>query len=269
MSTPAYETFDAHLHVVDFLQESDGLRALLTRMDEARVERAVIFGMPVTKEWAEWEPQGPDYYLADNARLYPYSLTDALVAERYLALSAEERARFIPLLCGFNPVDKYALKHVQRLIKLYPGVFRGIGELLLRHDDLTNLLYGQPPRANHPALHGVYALAGERGLPVLVHQDITAIGREVPLYEGELIGALAEHPETTFVWAHLGFSRRVRLPDHAAYVAGLLERFPNLYGDLSWLVFDTLVCPGGVPDDAWLALTERYSDRLCLGSDLS
>jgi hypothetical protein len=111
-----HPTIDAHLHVVDFLQESDGLKALLQRMDEAKVERAVIFGMPVAKEWAEWEPQGPDDYLADNARVYPYSFTDALVAERYLALSETERARLIPLLCGFNPVDKYALKHVQHLI---------------------------------------------------------------------------------------------------------------------------------------------------------
>lgn len=130
-------------------------------------------------------------------------------------------------------------------------MFRGVGELLLHHDGLTNLFYGQPPRADHPVLH-----------------DITAIGREVPLYEGELVGALAEHPETTFVWAHLGFSRRVQLPDHAAHVRRLLERFSNLHGDLSWLVFDTLVCPGGVPDDAWPGLVEAHSDRLCLGSDL-
>lgn len=160
---PKYPTIDAHLHVVDFLQESDGLKALLERMDEAKVEKAVIFGVPVTKEWSEWEPEGPNYYLSDNARCYYYALTDTLVAERYLALSKMERARFIPLLCGFNPVDKYAVKHVQRTLKLYPGVFRGIGELLLRHDDLTNLLYGQPPRADHPALETVYKLAGERG----------------------------------------------------------------------------------------------------------
>lgn len=67
---PKYPTIDAHLHVVDFLQESDGLKALLERMDEAKVEKAVIFGVPVTKEWSEWEPEGPNYYLSDNARCY-------------------------------------------------------------------------------------------------------------------------------------------------------------------------------------------------------
>lgn len=240
----------------------------LERMDEAKVEKAVIFGLPVTKEWAEWEPHGPSYYLSDNARCYYYALTDTLVAERYLALSDAERARFLPLLCGFNPVDKYAVKHVQRMLKLYPGVFRGVGELLLRHDDLTNLLYGQPPRANHPALEAVYTLAGERNLPVLLHQDITGIGQHTPVYQTELIEVLERFPATTFVWAHCGFSRRVALPDHAHYVGELLSRFGHLYVDYSWLVFDTLICPEDQPAAAWLELTERFSERICLGSDI-
>lgn len=267
-STPKYTTIDAHLHAVDFLQESDGLSVLLEQMDKANVEKAVIFGLPITKEWSEWEPEGPNYYLSDNARCYYYALTDTLVAERYLALSEAEQKRLIPLMCGFNPVDKYAIKHVQRTLKLYPGVFRGIGELLLRHDDLTNLLYGQPPRANHPALEAVYKFAGERELPVLLHQDITAIGRKTPLYQGELAFALECFPKTTFVWAHCGFSRRVQLPKHAHYVEALLERFENLYVDYSWLVFDTLICPDGKPDATWLEVTERFSERICLGSDI-
>ena len=36
----------------------------------------------------------------------------------------------------------------------------------------------------------------------------------------------------------------------------------------SWLVFDTLICPHGRPDDAWLGVTERFSERICLGSDV-
>jgi hypothetical protein len=35
-----------------------------------------------------------------------------------------------------------------------------------------------------------------------------------------------------------------------------------------WLVFDTLICPHGQPDDVWLGVTERFSERICLGSDV-
>ena len=114
-------------------------------------------------------------------------------------------------MCGFNPVDKYAVKCVQRILKLYPSVFRGIGELLLRHDDLTNLLYGQPPRADHSVLEAVYQLAGERGLPVLLHQDITGVGRDTPVYQDELARVLERFPETTLCMGALRVFKACRV----------------------------------------------------------
>jgi hypothetical protein len=48
---------DSHLHFVGFLQDTDGIHALLDRMDEAGIVRAVLFGMPVVKKWAAFEPR--------------------------------------------------------------------------------------------------------------------------------------------------------------------------------------------------------------------
>ena len=42
---------DAHLHYVDFMQQSDGSEAMLAAMDEAGVEDAWLFGLPVVKKW--------------------------------------------------------------------------------------------------------------------------------------------------------------------------------------------------------------------------
>jgi hypothetical protein len=47
-----------------------------------------------------------------------------------------------------------------------------------------------------------------------------------------------------------------------------LAQYPNLYVDYSWIIYDVIICPGGVPSPDWLALTEQYSARICLGSDL-
>ena len=44
---------DAHLHYVDFMQQSDGSEAMLAAMDEAGVEDAWLFGLPVVKKWAD------------------------------------------------------------------------------------------------------------------------------------------------------------------------------------------------------------------------
>jgi len=50
-----YSMIDAHLHVVDFTQETPGGEALVYYMHQANVGRAVIFGLPVTKSWVSWE----------------------------------------------------------------------------------------------------------------------------------------------------------------------------------------------------------------------
>jgi len=42
---PAFPVIDAHLHFVDFIQESDGIHRLLKTMDAADIVKAVVFGL--------------------------------------------------------------------------------------------------------------------------------------------------------------------------------------------------------------------------------
>ena len=79
---------------------------------------------------------------------------------------------------------------------------------------------------------------------------------------------MTEFPRTRFVFAHCGMSRRVNVPFYYQMVERLLAQYPNLYVDYSWIIFDVVICPNGKPDPDWLALTEKYSDRICLGSDM-
>jgi hypothetical protein len=55
------------------------------------------------------------------------------------------------------------------MLELSPDFWKGIGEVMARHDDLTALTYGETARADHVALDAVYELAAERDLPVSVH----------------------------------------------------------------------------------------------------
>ena len=264
-----YSMIDAHLHAVNFTQETPGGEALIYYMDQANVSKAVIFGLPVTKTWTAWEREAPDYYLANDAPCYYYAYTDVIIAEMVRALPVEQQNRLYPLICGFNPVDRYALRHVERLYAQYPDVWSGIGEALLRHDDLTAFTYGETARANHPALWPIYQFAADHDLPVLLHQNITAVTKnDHPVYLWELEEAVAEFPRTRFVFAHCGMSRRVNVPFYYQMVDRLLEQYANLYVDYSWIIFDVVICPEGRPDPDWLALTEKYSSRICLGSDL-
>jgi hypothetical protein len=264
-----YELIDAHLHVVNFIQETPGGEALLEAMDRAHVSKAVIFGLPVSKMWAAWDREAPDYYLASDSPCYYYGYTDVIVAEMVRSLAPSQQNRLYPLICGFNPVDGYALRHVERLYAQYPEVWSGIGEILLRHDDLTAFTYGENARANHRALWPIYQFAADHDLPVLLHHNITSVTKnDHPVYLWELEEAVANFPRTRFIFAHCGMSRRVNVPFYYQMVDRLLAQYPNLYVDYSWIIYDVVICPEGKPDPDWLALTERYSDRICLGSDL-
>ncbi|MBU0611691.1 MAG: amidohydrolase [Armatimonadetes bacterium] len=264
-----YPMIDGHLHVVNFIQETPGGADLIRGMDRAGLGKAVIFGLPVAKMWSEWDREAPDYYLANDSRCYPYALTDVLVAELVRSLPAEQRERFYPLMCGFNPVDKQALRDIHRMYELYPDVWAGIGEVLLRHDDLTALTYGEPPRANHRALWPIYEFAAERDLPVLMHQNVTAVSKsDHPVYLYEFEEAVRDFPRTRFILAHCGISRRVNVPFYHQMITRLLEQYPQVTVDYSWIIFDVVICPNGQPQEPWLELTERFSDRICLGSDL-
>lgn len=269
LSGSKYSMIDAHLHVLNFLQESPPAELLLRAMDKAGVEKSVIFGLPVVKLWAEHDREAPDYYLSNDSRCYYYQLTDVMLHQFVTSMPAEQQHRFLPLFCGFNPVDKYAIRDVERIYNLYPGFWKGIGELLLRHDDLTAFTYGEPARANHQALYPVFEFAADKNLPVLMHQNISSVTKpNYPVYLYELEDALRHFPKTTFVFAHCGISRRISVPFYYKMTERLLDQYPHLYMDISWIIFDEIICPGGIPDPSWTELIEKYSHRFCLGSDL-
>jgi hypothetical protein len=61
-----YPVNDCHLHFVDFVQETDGIEALIEAMDRLGVEHTMLCGLPVTKMWDERNSRRPTYYLDDD-----------------------------------------------------------------------------------------------------------------------------------------------------------------------------------------------------------
>ena len=263
----AYILADAHLHLVDFLQGSQGIEAVVAAMDRAGVSDAMITGMPLVKKWEPQDPQKPLYYLDDDARTYWYSATDVLVARQVLGLSEPLRQRFHPFITGFNGSDMNALDHVQRMIEWYPGLWQGIGEIMARHDDLTALTYGEVSRANSPSLGRVYDFAAAHDLPVSIHSNIGSVWQREPIYLHEIEDAIRNHPKTRFIWCHAGISRRIVIPSLVADLRRLLRTYKNVWIDISWVVFDDVIAPRGEVDPSWLLLIEEFPTRFMIGSD--
>ena len=262
-----YRMADCHLHLVDFLQRTDGIQAALAAMDRCGVEEAVISGMPVVKEWPSGERLRPEYYLSDDSRCYWYSVTDVLVARQIQSLSPAQQKRFHPAICGFNGADRNAVEHIKRMIDWYPDFWQAIGEVMTRHDDLTALTYGEPARADNLALGAVFTFAGEHDLPVFLHSNIGSVWRREPIYLPEVETAVRTHPKTRFVWCHAGISRRIEIPTLTQELENLLKKYPNLWVDISWVVFENDLLKNGVPNEAWTGLIEAFPDRFLIGTD--
>jgi hypothetical protein len=259
---------DAHVHVVDFLQQQVRPHDLVTAMSESGVDRAVVFGLPVKKKWPINEPRRPGYYLDGNAPCQFYSLTDELVADLHARLPADVAPFVAPTLCGFDPTDLLAIEHVDLMWSRH-DCWRGIGEVMLRHDDLTNLTNAENPSASHPALDPVFDFAAGHDVPVAVHHDSSSSGRPGEHeYIGQLDQMLARHSRTTVVWCHAGVSRRVEPRDQHRVVADLLDRHDRLHVDISWVLLDQVFTRDGTVHPDWHELLVRHPDRFVLGSDV-
>lgn len=273
---------DAHCHFVDFLQNTNQFEELIPEMIQANISKTVIFGMPVIKKWASHEPLEPTYYLSDNAKCYYYSATDEILAWNFVnRLTEQERNMFAPMVCGFNPTDMRAVEYLDYIFTKYP-FWKGVGEIFTRHDDLTNLTIGETSWGNHKAMQEVYKWCGANNLPVLLHHNSTSVASSLdkshqpPTYEylDELTDSVTRFPDTTFVWAHCGGSRRVTHEDYYQMVETLIQ-YPNLYVDISWVVYDDIICekhePGAplIPKEIWIEkIFKPYPDKIMLGSDL-
>lgn len=266
-----YKFLDAEMHYVDPQQRTDGMGALLENMEKAGVESVVLTGFSMTKKWAASEPKRPRYYSGDDAPVYWYSATDMLVYDAVKSLPEKEQKRFYPFITGFNPTDLNAVEHIERLLARNPGFWQGIGEVFGRHDELTALTEGEKPVANHPALMKVYKLAAEKGLPVMLHSNLTSIREKEFIFKDELIESLEQNPETTFIWAHAGISaaidRRQTVKGLPEFVNKQMAEHQNLNILLSWTLIKYLYDDQGKPKKVWLDLVQNYPDRFVIGSD--
>jgi predicted TIM-barrel fold metal-dependent hydrolase len=263
---------DSHVHLTDYIQEGVTVRALLATMG-ARVKRAALFGVPLQQLWSQRVSgdTAPTYYLNADTPLYYYSFTDAQIAMAYRSLSKEQQARFDPMITGFNPADMYAVDHIKRVLRTFPGVFTGIGEFTIHKEFVSSKVAGEVASLQDPALDRVLDFAAESGLLVLIHNDIDvpfAKPGSKPAYLEQMRALLARHPQTTLIWAHTGLGRVIRpVEHHAAVLEALLNEFGNLYLDISWNEVAKYLT--ATPESLAISaeLLTRHPDRFLFGTD--
>jgi hypothetical protein len=280
----SFEFNDSHFHLTNYIQQGTDIRDFLKIMGD-KAGRVALFGIPLQQEWS-YRVDGdraPRYYLDTDAPLYYYSFTDAWIAMAYRSLPPEQRARFDPMITGFNPTDMYAVDHIRRVLQTFPGVFSGIGEFTIHKEFVSGKVATPVASLTDPALDRILDFAGEVGLVVLIHNDMdrpfakesdTGPHRDDessgPLYLGEMKALFKRHPKTTIIWAHTGVGRVVRpIRNHAANLAKILENpeYSRVYFDISWDEVAKYIV--ATPESTRIVadLLNRYPDRFLFGTD--
>ncbi len=267
-------THDVHFHLDNYIQEGITMKEFLELMGD-KVGRVAIFGIPLQQKWDYFVDgeRRPDYYLLSDTELYYYSFVDAVIAEEYLKLSPEEQKRFDPMITGFNPTDMYGADHITRVLRLYPGVFSGIGEFTIHKEFVSSKVSGHTASLKNQALNRIFATAGEIGLVVLIHCDIDTIrpapGNR-PAYLDELKALFKAHPNASIIWAHTGLGRIIAPREaHLSFLEEILtdKDLNHVVFDISWDEVAKYVVKDKESVQAWARLLNRYPDRFLFGTD--
>ncbi|MGV6827732.1 MAG: amidohydrolase family protein [bacterium] len=133
---------------------------------------------------------------------------------------------------------------------LQSGQYHGLGEV--------HLIGGFISDWKNPVISGLFELAAEFDVPVLVHTEFSRADYT--------LGFCQAHPDTRFLWAHAGSILSV------TEVERVLKACPNMWVELSardpWRHQIRPISSDGkklVPE--WQELVIRYSDRFMVGSD--
>jgi hypothetical protein len=296
LSGPTYSAaqvfHDSHFHLTNYVQEGADIKAVLQLMGTT-VGRSTLFGIPLQQQWSHriTGDYAPTYYLDSDAKLYYYSFTDAYIAVAYQSLPPAQRARFDPMITGFNPTDLYAADHIRRVLLTFPGVFSGIGEFTIHKEFVSSKIAGDVASLIDPALDRILAFAAEVGLVVILHNDITtpffdpaalvnnpsALGYQqapadvTPINFKQMKELLRRHPKTTIIWAHVGLGRIIHpLQNHAVLIEGILQdpAFQHVYFDISWDEVAKYLAASPAAIKRVSSLINKYPDRILFGTDV-
>jgi len=162
-----------------------------------------------------------------------------------------------------------SVEHIINTFNIFPWVFYWIWEFFYRHDDLTHMTYWEVPRMNTLARRKLFEFITKYDLPICIHNNITAPWiSDYPKFLYEMEEIIREFPKARVVLAHCWAIRRLRASYYTKMISSLLREYTWLYVDFSWVVFDEIIALNDTSMQDWIKMSEKFSDRIMIWSDI-
>ena len=171
------------------------------------------------------------------------------------------------------------LPNMKLLQNEFPGMFRWAGEINLVKQALWKNDQGKPvPIDSIPKWAPFMKELQNQDIPMAIHMDL---GNDVdglkflPLMDK----VLSTYPDNKIIWVHLaGLSKElapklallqapVSIQDHVKVIQKRLDKYPNLFIDLSWDVLFDNIYQDKAEEKPYIDLINTYPTRFLSGSD--
>jgi predicted TIM-barrel fold metal-dependent hydrolase len=258
-----FPVIDAHAHSsMGNIKTRADVDAWVKTMDEVGVELSVVF---TNASGAEFDRQ----------------------AELFLGSYPKRFQVWYSFDASDPDAPDFASKTVAELERVFKKGARGVGEITdkgwgVEASESNALPRARRLRFDDPRLDPFWKRCGELNMPVNIHiadhpscwkpldthqertpdfQNFNLSAKDVPSYE-ELLSMrerlLAKHPKTKFIFCH--FSNQ---GNDTASLARMLDRFPNMYVDMSARDYEI-----GRQPRTMKAFLEKYRARVLYGTDM-
>jgi len=158
------------------------------------------------------------------------------------------------------------VKTIKLYDKEYPGMFKWAGELNVMKQALLGNHHQPATRKSINAWAPFMKILRQRNIPVTLHSDL-GNDKNPTEFLYLMKHVLKKYPKNKIVWAHMGLSKELTKMDpkqHVAIMKGLLDKYPNLYLDISWDVLYNAYHQWG---SIFIPFFNEYSTRILPGSD--
>jgi len=262
ITKPRFPVIDAHSHSsMSGVRSKEDVERWVKTMDEVGVEMSVVF---TNADGADFDKQA-EWFAAYPKRFQLWYSFDTSKADE----------------------TGWTEKTVAELERVYKKGARGVGEITDKGWGVETSEKNAPPRDKRlrfddPRLDAYWKKCAELNMPVNIHladhpsawkaqdanqertadfQTFALYGKDVPSYE-ELLTVrerlLARHPKTKFIFCH--FSNQ---GNDTAALAKMLDRFPNMYVDISARDYEI-----GRQPRTMKKFIEKYQGRILYGTDM-
>lgn len=275
---------DAHLHTRPFGGPPVPFPEMIKRMRKAGILFATLYGigqrLPIDSPCT--------YYLdCPGTNITPSLKNDFFNAQSILdyntTLATDPAGPHLTLSMSFLDLHdpKSILPTMRMLQGEYPKMFKWVGEINVAKQALWNNSQGLPiKKESIKEWADFMAELRKQDVPIALHMDL---GNEThpKLFLPLMDEVLRLYPDNKIIWMHMaGLSKQLDplppaallekpllIPEHVKVITQRLEKYPNLFVDLSWdVLYDELyVSPN--EKQFYVDMINKYPRRFISGSD--